>query len=203
MTDFTRPISGFRFVHTQYGDTLQTVALRELGDAAQWSTLIWFNKLVPPYLTDDASQVRAGVLLTGATIRVPAASAEVDAAVFPDDVFLADCELDKGQFQFKDGDFALVSGRANLHQAIAHRIVTDHGELLFHPTYGANLNRLIGLSAPVRRMVAAEYVDDALLQETRIQKVNLVTASIDGDKLAIAAEVVPITGANINVLKVV
>lgn len=203
MTDFTRPLSGFRFVQTQYGDTLQAVALRELGDAAQWATLIAFNQLVPPYLTDDAGLVRPGVLLTGATIRVPSASAEVDAGVFPDEVFLADCKLERGQFEFQNGDFTLVSGRANLHQAISHRIVTDHGELMFHPTYGANLNRIIGLSGPVRQMVAADYVDDALRQESRIQSVNQVTASIDGDKLAVAAEVVPISGANLNVLKVV
>jgi phage baseplate assembly protein W len=203
MTDFTRQIGGFRFVQTEYGDTLQSIALRELGNARAWSTLAWFNNLIPPYLTDDASQSRAGVLITGATIRVPAASAEVDAGVFPEEVFLADCELDRGVLQFAAGDFALVSGRDNLRQAINHRIVTDHGELVFHGTYGANLHRLIGLSGPVQQMVGAEYVDDALREENRIQSVSRVTASIQGDRLSIEAEVVPITGANLNVLKAV
>jgi phage baseplate assembly protein W len=203
MTDFTRQVSGFRFVQTEYGDTLQSVALRELGDARQWSTLAWFNKLIPPYLTDDASQSRAGVLICGATIRVPSASAEVDAGVFPDEVFLSDCKIDKGALQFAAGDFALVSGRENLHQAISNRIVTDHGDLIFHGDYGANLHRIIGLSGPVQELVAAEYVDDALRAENRIQTVSRVTATTQGDRLSIEAEVVPITGANINVLKVV
>lgn len=203
MSEFTRKITGFRFVQTVYGDTLQSIALRELGDARFWSTLAWFNNLLPPYLTDDASQSRAGVLITGATIRVPSATAQVDAAVFPEEVFLTDCKLNKGALQFEAGDFAMVSGRENLRQAISHRIVTDHGELIFHATYGANLHRLIGLSGPVQQMVGAEYVDDALREENRIQEVSRVTATIEGDRLSIDAEVVPITGANINVLKVV
>lgn len=204
MTDFTRPIAGFRFVQTLYGDTLQDVALRELGDAQQWSQLVWLNSLKPPYLTDDASQVRLGVLITGSTIRVPSAIAEVDAGVFPDEVFLADCYLDAGELQFENGDIALVSGRANLHQALANRITTNHGELKFHGTYGANLGRLIGaLAGPVRELVAADYVDDALRSENRIQSVTRVKATTTGDQLAVQAEVVPISGSNLNVNMVV
>lgn len=204
MTDFTRPITGFRFVQTLRGDTLQSVALRELGDARKWSELIWLNSLKPPYLTDDASQVRLGVLISGSTIRVPSASAEVDAGVFPDEVFLADCHLEDGLLQVENGDFALVSGRANLHQALSNRITTDHGELKFHGTYGANLGRLKGaLSGPVRQMIAAEYVSDAMQSENRVQSVTRVVATTTGDQLAVQAEVVPISGSNLNVLRVV
>jgi phage baseplate assembly protein W len=204
MSDFTRQISGFRFVQTQYGDTLRGVALRELGDASGWAQLIWLNKLVPPYLTDNPAEVRDGVLLTGSTIRVPSASIEVDAAAFPDEVYQADCQLVAGGFQFQNGDFALVSGRANLRQALSHRIVTDHGELPFHPRYGANLGRLIGtLSSPVRALVAADYVDEALRQESRVKAVSKVTAEPVGDRISISAEVVPITGVTINVSKAV
>jgi phage baseplate assembly protein W len=204
MTDFTRPITGFRFVQTLYGDTLRAVALRELGDAAKWSQLSWMNNLVPPYLTDNPAEVRVGVLLTGSTIRVPAASAEVDAGVDPDQVFLADCQIEDGQLQFAGGDFALVSGRANLRQALAHRIETDHGELMFHPRYGANLGRLIGaLSGPVRELVAADYVDEALRSESRVKDVSRVTATTQGDRLAVEAEVVPISGVALDLNRVV
>lgn len=204
MTDFTRPVLGFRFVRTQHGDTLRAVALRELGSAANWAQLIWLNNLVAPYLTDDPEQVREGVLLNGSTLRVPSATAEIDAGVMPEEVFQADCQLDKGAFQFNKGDFALVSGRANLRQALSHRIVTDHGELQFHPLYGANLGRLIGtLSGPVRELVAADYVDEALRAEVRVKDVTRVTATTEGDRLAVIAEVVPISGANLNVSKVV
>jgi len=204
MTDFTRQVSGFRFVQTRFGDTLQAIALRELGDAGKWAVIAWFNGLVPPYLTDDATLVSAGVLLTGATIRVPSASAQVDAAVKPEEVFLADCALTDGRLQFDAGDFAVVSGRPNLHQALSNRIATDHGDLLFHGSYGANLGRLIGtLNGPVRAMVAQKYVEDALLQENRIKSVTQVVATTVGDRLSVDAEVVPITGVNLNVTRAV
>lgn len=204
MTDFTRPISGFRFVQTRHGDTLRAVALRELGDAKHWAKLGALNGLVPPYLTDNPAEVRAGVLLTGSSIRVPSASAVADAGVVPDEVFLSDCQLERGAFRFAGGDFALVSGRDNLRQALAHRIVTDHGELMFHPRYGANLGRLIGtLSGPVRELVAADYVDEALAAENRVREVSRVTATTQGDRLSVEAEVVPISGVKLNVSKVV
>lgn len=200
MSDFTKAISGFRFVQTQYGDTLQSVALRELGDASQWSVIAWFNGLLPPYLTDDASLSTTSVALTGSTIRVPSASAQVDASVRPDDVFLADLQLSNGVLQIVDGDFAVVAGQDNLRQALANRIVTDHGELLFHGDYGANLGRLKGqIAGPVLEMVAQDYVEEAMLQENRVQSIRSVTATIAGDRLNINAEVVPITGIPINV----
>jgi hypothetical protein len=37
-TPFDRPLNGYRFVQTQYGDTLPTIAARELGDAGRWAT---------------------------------------------------------------------------------------------------------------------------------------------------------------------
>lgn len=196
MSDFTRQITGFRYVQTRFGDTLQAVAARELGDAGQWSKLAWLNGLVSPYLTDDAAQVSSGVLIAGSTIRIPAVSAQVDAAMVPDQVFLKDVQLQNGELQFENGDFAVVSGRDNLRQALSNRIATNHGELIFHGGYGANLGRLIGaLNGPVRNLVAQKYVLDALNEESRIQTVNNVTATTQGDRLAIEAEVVPITGA--------
>lgn len=202
MTDFTRSITGFRFVQTQHGDTLQSIALRELGDAGQWSTIAWLNGLVPPYLTDSSSAVRNGVMLTGSSIRVPSASARVDATTKPEDVFLSDCALVKGGLQFADGDFAIVGGRDNLRQAVAHRVATDHNELMFHPTYGANLGRLKGaVNRPALELVGADYVRDALQDENRIQSVVRVSATTSGDRLSINAEVVPVSGATLNMTK--
>lgn len=199
MTDFTRPLTGFRFVNTLYGDTLQKVALRELGDASLWSNIAWLNDLLPPYITDDPAQVAPGVLLSGSAIRVPAAIAEVDADVSPDEVFLVDVQLTGGRLQFFDGDVASVGGRANLAQAVQNRIATNHNELLFHPTYGANLGTLVGqLSGPVRELISEQYIEEAMADENRISSVVSVTATTVGDKLSIKTELQPISGAQIN-----
>ncbi len=199
MTDFTRQITGFRYVNTLYGDTLQKVAMRELGDASLWSTIAWMNELRHPYITDDASEVTTGVLLSGSAIRIPAAAAEVDADVVPEEVFLVDVKLTNGKLEFKDGDIATISGRANLAQAVSNRITTNHNELLFHPTYGANLGSLIGqLNGPVRELVAQQYVEDEMAEENRISDVVSVTATSAGDSLSIKTELQPISGAQIN-----
>lgn len=204
MTEFTKQVTGFRLVQTHFGDTLRKVALRELGDVSEWAKLIWLNNLVPPYLTDDPTLVKPGVVLNGTAIRVPSASSDIDAGVFPTEVFQSDCQLTDGAFQFQNGDFLMVSGRANLRQALAHRMITDHGELMHHPRYGANLGRLVGaLSGPVRQLVAADYVDEALRNEPRVKDVTRVIATTQGDRLAIEAEVVPITGINLDVSRVV
>lgn len=196
MTDFTKDLTGFRYVQTQRGDTLQSIALRELGSAGDWAQLAWLNELLPPYLTDDLALVRTGVLVTGSTIRVPAPTAQVDASVSPEEVFLTDIGLVNGKLQFNNGDVSLVSGRENLKQAISNRIVTDHGDLIYHGTYGANLGRLVGtLNGPSRAMVAASYVEEALGDENRIQTINSIKATSQGDRLNIVGEVVPITGA--------
>lgn len=204
MTDFTRSITGFRYVNTQHGDTLQAIALRELGDASLWSTLVWFNNLQPPYIVDDPSEAGAGVIVTGSTIAVPAAVAEVDADVSPDEVFLADAKLVNGQLQFENGDMAVVSGRENLDQAVGNRMQTNNNELLFHPTYGLNFGRLKGaLNGAVLELVAEQYVVDGMRNENRIKQVSQVTASSSGDRLIVQCELVPISGVNINITKVV
>lgn len=204
MTDFTKDLTGFRYVQTLRGDTLQSIALRELGNAGDWAQLAWLNELLPPYLTDNPDQVRAGVLVTGSTIRVPAPTAQVDASVSPEEVFLTDISLVNGKLQFNNGDIALVSGRENLKQAISNRIVTDHGDLIYHGNYGANLGRLKGsLNGPSRAMVAASYVEDALANENRIQAINSIKATPQGDRLDIVGEVVPITGAALSTNTVV
>lgn len=199
MTDFTRQLSGFRFVNTFYGDTLQKVALRELGDASLWATIGWLNGMLPPYITDDPDLVAPGVILSGEAIRVPAATAEVDADVSPDQVFLVDIDLSNGTFQFAAGDIVPIGGRANLGQAVRHRIATDHNELLYHPNYGANLGSLVGqLAGPVREMVSQQFVEDTMADEGRISEVVSVVATITGDKLSIKSELQPISGAQIN-----
>lgn len=204
MTDFTKTITGFRYVQTRYGDTLQKVALRELGDTAQWSKLVWFNGLVFPYLTDYSSEVKAGVLLTGSSIKVPASSARSDASVAADDVFKADCKLINGRLAISSGTISVVSGRENLSQALMNRMDTDQGELVFHPTYGTRIRQLIGqMGAPKSEIIGARFAREALALETRIQSINHVISTVTGDQLEIQAEVTPIAGTNVKISQVV
>ncbi|MEY8688428.1 MAG: hypothetical protein AB9M53_00930 [Leptothrix sp. (in: b-proteobacteria)] len=200
MTVDTRtPITGFRFAETFFGDSLQTIAARELGDGKRWVELVSYNSLIPPYITSDPAAVQPGILLTGALILVPAATAS---AITTDEslVFERDIHLVDGQIQFTDGDFAFVSGVANLRQALRHRVETDQGELIMHPEYGSKVRRLIGtINGPTAGLLAAEYTKAAVAQDPRIQTVRSATADIVGDRVDVTVVAEPITGRAIDI----
>lgn len=83
-------------------------------------------------------------------------------------------------------DFALVSGRENLAQAVTMRLLTPRGELapLGHPAYGSRLPDLIGARrTETTRNLAKLYVIEALKQEPRIAEIVEVTvADQPGDR---------------------
>lgn len=203
MTDFTKQYTGFRFAPTRRGDTLQLIALRELGDANEWAKLAWFNDLLPPFITDDPAESSSRILLAGEQIRIPSAAVETDAeATNADNVLLTDCAL-VGRRLMADsttGDFVLVSGRENLKQAISHRISTDPGELIYHPAYGCKLQRRKGgKNNAVMGLIGRMDAQDALTQETRLKRINRITVTSSGDALIVKADVSPISGESVTV----
>lgn len=75
-------------------------------------------------------------------------------------------------------DFATVSDRDNLVQAITIRLLTPRGELaaLGHPDYGSRLPELIGQQrTDTTRNLAKLYILEALKQERRIAEVIKLT----------------------------
>lgn len=200
MTDFTKQYSGYRYAPTRRGDTIQQIAYRELGDANDWAKLAWFNNLIPPFITDDESEAGPRVLLTGAQIKIPTAASEADQAGDADNVLLTDCSLSKGRLMADSatGDFSIVSGRENLKQAISHRIVTDPGELIYHPGYGCKIQRRKGSkNNAVALLIGRMDVQDALQQEGRLKRINKITTSSNGDVLSATADVTPISGDSV------
>lgn len=196
-----RPLFGFRFVEIQRGDTLQAIALRELGDASRWAELIAYNDLVPPFVTDDASVARSGVLLSGSLLRVPAPVPVITTTTDPDKVFEIDVALDdRGQLTVESGDFVTASGRANLRQALKHRVMTDRGELMFHPNYGSLIRRLVGsVNGPTSALLAAQFAKSAIQADQRIKQVTQSTAEVVGDVINVSVEAQPVVGRVVDV----
>lgn len=196
MSVFDRDLPGYRFVEIRHGDTLQTVAFRELGDARRWTELAWINDLVPPYITADQDLSGPRVRMPGALIAVPAAMPMAGAAEDPEAVFDTDCRLRRGLLHADEsGDFELVAGRENLKQALIHRVVTDNGELIYHPQYGCGVRRLLGVvNRPTGALLAAEYVKSAVLSDDRISVVTRATATVEGDATAVNIQAEPISG---------
>lgn len=196
-TIFDQALTGYRFVDTQYGDTLQKIAYRELGDASRWPILIAYNQLVYPFITDDPTLATAGVILTGAQILVPAPVPVIAAQTDPTQVFEIDIALDRnGDLQADaTGDFAVVSGTENLTQALNGRVVTDSGELLFHSDYGNLVRQLLGaINGPNAALLAGKYVTGAVSVDPRVSSVDSSTVTIAVDQIQVAVQVTPIVG---------
>lgn len=191
----SRQLTGYRWVETRRGDTLQRIMLREFGDAGRWAELVHLNDLTPPYITDDPGQAGDKVLLAGQVIMVPAATPSASQETDAELVFGRDCKLESGRLVEDSGDFLVVAGIANLSQAIGHRIVTAPGELLFHGDYGCEIHRLLGrVSNETAVLLASKYVQTAVEDDQRVSQVSRVETEAVGDAIKVAAEVLPISG---------
>lgn len=195
-----REIAGFRFAETHRGDTLPAIALRELGDGARWPELVAFNSLLPPFITDDPTQAKSGVILTGGLIRIPAATQASTVTQDGDAVFLADLQLQGGRLAADGGDFAVVSGLPNLKQALGNALDTERGELSFHPQYGSLLRRIIGtVNGPTAALLAGRYAKATILADDRIARVTDATATVVGDRVSVDVTAEPVVGRAVTI----
>jgi phage baseplate assembly protein W len=98
-----------------------------------------------------------------------------------------------GRRVLKVRDFALVSDRDNLTQAVAIRLLTPRGELaeLGHPDYGSRLPDLVGSQrTETTRNLAKLYVIEALKQERRIAEIlSVAVADHAGERHRIDIEI--------------
>ena len=199
MTTFAAP--NVRYVEVRHGDDLRRIALREMGDAAKWLDLVVLNELRPPYIAAEPS---VGVLAYGDQIMVPSASSYVEASANPDEVFSIDVRVNRGDLEAEDGDFALISGVANLTQALSHGVTVEKRELAFHPTYGCHVRSLLGrMNGASAGQLAAFYVKSALLEDERVQSVPSCTAQVVGDQIFVTANVLPVSGKRVDLKLVV
>lgn len=187
---------GTRREQINWSETIQQFAFRVLGDAARWVEIATLNDLAPPYISspDNRSRRVAGY---GDTVIIPGDPADLvePTKTSTDDVFKVDVELNRKRLQAVNGDFTAVAGRANIKQALSHRIVTDEGELIFHPAYGCRIHRLKGArNDPARNLLGSKYVESALRSEARISDVVRSEAVVEGDSLHIEFEAMTVTG---------
>lgn len=190
-----------RYATINYGDDLRQISLRELGDASNWVSLVVINDLKPPYIADKASN---GILAYGDAIKIPAPSSYIDASADPISVFSIDILASKKKLSAVNGDLAVVSGLANLYQALTLHIDVDKKELGFHPEFGCYVRSIMGaMNGPIAGQLAAFYVKSALIEDSRVDYVSSCTATVIGDVINVNATVVPISGKPVDLLLVI
>lgn len=202
MSDFDRIEPTFRLAQTNFGDDLQAVAARELGDANRWYELAWLNDLAPPYITDSPGVYGTNVLVAGELIRVPSSTGVYTDAADTGQVYERDVLMINRRLVADDGgDLAIVSGSKNLVQQLRHRINTPRGQLRRHAEYGCLIWRVQGaVSGPVANTLAAEYVKAALLADYRVSSVVEATAQVNGDAIIVTATAEAIAGGSVDVV---
>lgn len=186
MSEFEQPMPSYRLAETHYNDTLQNVAMRELGDENRWVELVWLNDLTWPYITDDPALAGDKVILSGSLVRVPASAGLNDLTtddsepgqIYERDIKMVNRRLVLDQY----GDIAVVAGVKNLSQQLRHRINTPTGQCRRHPQYGCRIHELRGkINGPLAAHLGAEYLRTAIKAEYRIARVVSSVAESQGD----------------------
>ncbi|WP_441280560.1 hypothetical protein [Tardiphaga sp. 862_B3_N1_1] len=200
-TVFTRETPESRVAATEHGDTLQSIAGRELGDANRWPELAWINHLRSPYITDNPARAGDGVLLTGAFIKIPAPKGVRTDAAELGQVFQRDAELRGKQLQVTPGgDFAVLTGSKNLAQQLTHRLATPRGQAVRHPKYGSLLYRLIGrINGPTGALMAQQYASAAIKADFRVRSIKKIDATVKIDAIDVQARAETIAGGPIDI----
>jgi len=191
--------SGYRYVETYRGDTLQSIALREMGNAGRWAEIADLNNLLPPFITDDEAAASDRVILTGSNLAVPGYPTTL--TIDETEVHGVDLALDKrGDIQSEHGDFAVISGVQNLSGALARRVIIEKRSRWFNPEYGCWVRELLGEKAgPGRLGLAAFYVKSSLLEDDRVESVLSCHAYDQGDALRVEAVIQPVSMQQITV----
>jgi hypothetical protein len=117
------------------------------------------------------------------------------------DPFGTDIALDLAQRDiiFEDDDLALKSGRQNLEQAVALRMLTEQGEAYIMPAYGLPV-RVGGTNTARELTYLASHVRDQLLRDSRVRDVRDVSVLVDGDTLAVSVSLSPVSGDAIDLV---
>jgi phage baseplate assembly protein W/LysM repeat protein len=89
-----------------------------------------------------------------------------------------------------NGDIQTVVGVDNLSQAMWHRLVTENGQLVYHPTYGNPLIDYIGsVNTPTLAVLANHQIQQVLLADPRVNSIQTISTTVQGDTLNISVVV--------------
>jgi hypothetical protein len=176
--------------YVSLGDTLETIALEYLLDAARWVEIVELNGLKPPY-----------TLTAGQKILLPSISAnnfgntsltqesalnksltQVERNLGIDIRLDNNFDLDLGN----NGDFTVVVGLKNAAQAIILKLVHEKKDLIKHPEVGTGIQ--IGTKGDPAAVIRTNLVN-TILSDARFEQVTNVSITRESNQLILAFDV--------------
>lgn len=200
MSDFEREVPRSRTVIINYGDDIQTIAFRELGDINRWPELTWINNLRSPYIVSSQKEKISGTLAPGDIIMIPSPTGTVSSNSVNDEIFATDldCSGANRQLIVSNGDIQLISGRSNLVQQLENKLDVPRGRLRRHPRFGSLVSSVLGkTSGPLALQLSSDYAKTAILSDFRIERIISTDASVNNDKIKVIVKALTINGDSI------
>lgn len=169
------------------GDSLMTLAARELGDYSAWRQIAHLNGLQPPYIAANPAPNLASpgqqlfLPQPNGTTVLSAETAPVASYIINYlgvDKYLG--PLNEAMLTWT-GDYQIVSGYDNLAFSLGRRLQTTVGLLIYHTLYGSRVPPEVGKIASQNELaLIVEYTKSCLLADPRVNKVvscNAATAA--------------------------
>ena len=177
-------------VYTVKGeDTLQSIALSELGDSELW-----------PFIANANNDIASNAdLVAGMEIYIPVEGtndpSSKDSFILTEDTlrdpFGVDIRLDEdGNIVVAESnDVALISGLANVLQAVNNRLSTPVGSLIKQTAYGLGAIPGVAGTSYALSYLRMSYTA-SLLQDPRIERVENLKLEMNKDSVYISADLV-------------
>lgn len=209
--------TGYTTYVVQSGDQIQVLAARFLGDGDRWADIAALNGLKPPYVSwaGGPCVARPGDTLLIPRITGPTSTRSASVGTTEEDLFGVDLRLQETS-NSRPGrpavdlvvdtrtrkDFATIGGINNLVQAVQLRVWTARGSMPHYPGYG--MPAAIGFGNTEANVTAIKVgLRSTLLQDSRIDRVLAIRSDVDGDSLALDADVLPVGSTSPTTLQTV
>jgi len=201
--------TGFKEVQVGQGDTIQSIAIKYMGDAHKWKAIAILNNLKPPYISSGTKM--PGTLTIGDPIVVPinTATGGISAATTGNPIQgssqIADRmgtdlrwdRLDSGQYSWAidfghgAGDLITVKDIDNLSQALGVIMRTEQGTNQAFP--GVGMPRLVGGTVHDQLFAEARFaMESQITADRRIERLLGLKLELVQDVLTIVTDVQPV-----------
>lgn len=166
------------------GDSLGTLAARELGNYESWRQIAQLNGLQPPYV---AATQAPNVAVPGQQLFLPQPNSTtvLSPQTGPVPSYVVNyLGVDKFLGALNEpmlvwtGDYQLVSGYDNLAFSLGRRLQTTVGLLIYHTRFGSRVPPEVGKIASQNELaLIVEYSKSCLLSDPRVNKIISCTAT--------------------------